>query len=274
MRRILVDRARARRMAKRSGRWARVTLDDGVRAAASPINVDVLDLDAALTHLAVFDSRKRQLAELRFFGGLSLEEAGEALGISTATADRDWQTARAWLLKELPRDALTLSPATSADPKPDRRPSSRRPPILVGPARSRGVFSRPAWARAHEAAPTIATTPGRRAPATGRHRQERRNVDLGARFEVRPCCRGGDGDGGRAEAASGLGSRGRGWRCVPILALTLAQGPGLPGNSAQGPGSRDCGGCRRRPAGWPYTTQALVRWRVRAAGCRPSVRAF
>ena len=101
MRRILVDRARARRMAKRSGRWARVTLDDGVRAAASPINVDVLDLDAALTRLAVFDSRKCQLAELRFFGGLSLEEAGEALGISTATADRDWQTARAWLLKEL-----------------------------------------------------------------------------------------------------------------------------------------------------------------------------
>ena len=101
MRRILVDRARARRMAKRSGRWARVTLDDGVRAAASPINVDVLDLDAALTRLAAFDSRKCQLAELRFFGGLSLEEASEALGISTATADRDWQTARAWLLKEL-----------------------------------------------------------------------------------------------------------------------------------------------------------------------------
>ena len=100
MRRILVDRARARRMAKRSGRWARVTLDEGVRAA-SPINVDVLDLDAALTRLAAFDPRKCQLAELRFFGGLSLEEAAEALGISTATADRDWQTARAWLLKEL-----------------------------------------------------------------------------------------------------------------------------------------------------------------------------
>ena len=101
MRRILVDRARARRMAKRSGRWARVTLDDGVRDAAAPIDVDVLDLDAALTRLAAFDSRKCQLAELRFFGGLSLEEASEALGISTATADRDWQTARAWLLKEL-----------------------------------------------------------------------------------------------------------------------------------------------------------------------------
>jgi RNA polymerase sigma factor (TIGR02999 family) len=100
MRRILVDRARARRMAKRSGRWARVTLDDGLRAA-SPVRVEVLDLDAALTRLAAFDARKCRLAELRFFGGLSLEEAGDALGISMATAERDWQAARAWLLKEL-----------------------------------------------------------------------------------------------------------------------------------------------------------------------------
>ncbi len=100
MRRILVDRARARRMVKRSGRWARVTLDEGARAA-SPVSVDVLDLDAALTRLAAFDPRKCELAELRFFGGLSLEEAGEALGISLATAERDWQAARAWLFKEL-----------------------------------------------------------------------------------------------------------------------------------------------------------------------------
>jgi len=100
MRRILVDRARAHRMAKRSGQWARVTLDEGVRATP-PIAVDVLDLDAALTRLATFDPRKSQLAELRFFGGLSLEEAGEALEISLATAERDWQAARAWLLKEL-----------------------------------------------------------------------------------------------------------------------------------------------------------------------------
>ena len=73
------------------------------------MNVDVLDLDAAMTRLAAFDHRKSQIAELRFFGGLSLEEAGEALGISIATAERDWQAARAWLLKELrgkqPRDA-------------------------------------------------------------------------------------------------------------------------------------------------------------------------
>src|SRR6476659_3152284 len=100
MRRILVDRARARRMPKRSGQWARVTLDEAARATP-PLNVDILDLDAALTRLAAFDPRRSQLAELRFFGGLSLEEAGEALGISMATAERDWQTARAWLLKEL-----------------------------------------------------------------------------------------------------------------------------------------------------------------------------
>jgi RNA polymerase sigma factor (TIGR02999 family) len=100
MRRILVDHARAHRMAKRSGHWARVTLDERVRAIP-PVDLDVLQLDAAMTRLAAFDPRKSQLAELRFFGGLSLEEAGETLGISLATAERDWQAARAWLLKEL-----------------------------------------------------------------------------------------------------------------------------------------------------------------------------
>jgi RNA polymerase sigma factor (TIGR02999 family) len=106
MRRILVDRARARHMAKRSGHWARVTLDEHLRSTP-PIDVDVLDLDVALTRLAAFDGRKSQLAELRFFGGLSLEEAAEALGISRATAERDWLAARAWLFNELhgePRD--------------------------------------------------------------------------------------------------------------------------------------------------------------------------
>lgn len=100
MRRILVDRARAHRMAKRSGQWTRVSLDEAVRATR-PLNVDVLDLDAGLTRLAAFDPRKSRLAELRFFGGLSLAEAGDALGISPATAERDWQAARAWLFKEL-----------------------------------------------------------------------------------------------------------------------------------------------------------------------------
>ena len=102
MRRLLVDRARARNMAKRSGRWARVTLDDDlVRGQAG--EVDVLDLDRALGELTAFDPRKSQVAELRFFGGLSLEETGQVLGISVATVEREWQAARAWLYARLTR---------------------------------------------------------------------------------------------------------------------------------------------------------------------------
>lgn len=63
--------------------------------------MDVLDLDSALTRLAAFDVRKSQIAELRLFTGLSLEETGEARGVSRATVERDWQTARAWLFEEL-----------------------------------------------------------------------------------------------------------------------------------------------------------------------------
>jgi len=100
MRRILVDRARARKRAKRSGRWARVTLADPA-AAAEPPAVDILDLDAALTRLAALDARQSRIAELRFFGGLSLPETADALGISVATVERDWQVARAWLYNAL-----------------------------------------------------------------------------------------------------------------------------------------------------------------------------
>jgi RNA polymerase sigma factor (TIGR02999 family) len=100
MRRILVDRARARNMRKRSGQWARVALDEGAMLEQA-YQVDVLDLDRALIELAAFDSRKSQIAELRFFGGLSLEEVGNALGLSVATVERDWQTARVWLYTRL-----------------------------------------------------------------------------------------------------------------------------------------------------------------------------
>ena len=97
MRRVLVDHARRRKMAKRSGQWVRVTLDE--RVAETPTsNVALLDLDAALTRLAAFDPRKSQIAELRFLGGLSLQETGHVLGLSIATVERDWQAARAWLL--------------------------------------------------------------------------------------------------------------------------------------------------------------------------------
>jgi RNA polymerase sigma factor (TIGR02999 family) len=102
MRRVLVDRARARNMAKRSGRWARVSLVEDA-ARGSPRDVDVLDLDIALDELAAFDARKARVAELRFFGGLSLEESATVLDTSVATTMRDWQAARAWLFNRLRR---------------------------------------------------------------------------------------------------------------------------------------------------------------------------
>jgi RNA polymerase sigma factor (TIGR02999 family) len=100
MRRILVDRARARKTAKRSGQWARVTLDESL-AEREPRDVEVLDLDMALTDLAAFDTRKSQVAELRFFGGLTLEETAHVLGRSVATVEREWKVARAWLYARL-----------------------------------------------------------------------------------------------------------------------------------------------------------------------------
>ena len=96
MRRILVDHARRGKMAKRSGRWLRVTLDERLAEMPAP-NVELLDLDAAITRLSSFDARKSQIAELRFFGGLSLKETSHVLGLSIATVERDWQAARAWL---------------------------------------------------------------------------------------------------------------------------------------------------------------------------------
>jgi RNA polymerase sigma factor (TIGR02999 family) len=100
MRRILVDHARRKKMAKRSGQWARLTLHEAV-AADRPRAVDVIDLDRALQRLAEFDPRKAQIAELRFFGGLSLEETGLVVDASVATVERDWQAARAWLFAQL-----------------------------------------------------------------------------------------------------------------------------------------------------------------------------
>ena len=103
MRRILVDSARARRAAKRSGRWARVTLDPALAEARSSV-VDVLDLDRALTKLAALDARKSRIAVLRFFAGLTVEETGDVLQLSAKTVEREWQTARGWLFKMLSED--------------------------------------------------------------------------------------------------------------------------------------------------------------------------
>ena len=102
MRRILVDRARARKMAKRSGGLTRITLAEDV-ARREQRTVDVLDLDIVLDELSSLDPRKARVAELRFFGGLSLEEVSHVLGTSVATTMRDWQAARAWLFRRLTR---------------------------------------------------------------------------------------------------------------------------------------------------------------------------
>jgi RNA polymerase sigma factor (TIGR02999 family) len=99
MRRILVDHAR-RRVAAKRGRGLRVTLAEGVAEAAAR-DPDLLDLDAALTDLAALDARQARLVELRFFGGMSLEDAAAALDISPSTASRDWATAKAWLHRRL-----------------------------------------------------------------------------------------------------------------------------------------------------------------------------
>ena len=108
MRRILVDRARAHKMAKRSGRWVRVTLAADAAQGAQR-EVDVLDLNNALDELSTFDQRKARVAELRFFGGLTLEETGLVLGTSLATTMRDWQAARAWLFRRLTRGKAARS---------------------------------------------------------------------------------------------------------------------------------------------------------------------
>jgi RNA polymerase sigma factor (TIGR02999 family) len=100
MRRVLVDYARRHSRAKRGGGVAIATLDD--RAGATPpASVDLLALDRALERLAAVDPQQSRIVELRFFGGLSIEETAEALSISPATVKREWTTARAWLHHEL-----------------------------------------------------------------------------------------------------------------------------------------------------------------------------
>ena len=100
MRQILVQRARARRAAKRGGAPERVTLDDALVPGAGP-SVDVLALDEALTRLAALDPTQAKVVELRYFGGLTIEETAEALRSSPATVKRQWTMARAWLKREL-----------------------------------------------------------------------------------------------------------------------------------------------------------------------------
>jgi RNA polymerase sigma factor (TIGR02999 family) len=100
MRQILVEHARARDAEKRGGERHRITLDEAI-AATGGQEVDVLAIHEALERLAVLDAQHARLVELRFFGGLTNEEAAEALGVSVATIKRTWAAARAWLFREL-----------------------------------------------------------------------------------------------------------------------------------------------------------------------------
>jgi RNA polymerase sigma factor (TIGR02999 family) len=103
MRRVLVDHARARGYRKRGGAAQRVTLDEALVASPDP-GLDVLALDRALEALAEVDDRKSKVVELRFFGGLSVEETAEVLHVSPDTVKRDWRLAKLWLLRELEGD--------------------------------------------------------------------------------------------------------------------------------------------------------------------------
>jgi RNA polymerase sigma factor (TIGR02999 family) len=100
MRRILVDHARSRNYLKRGGAAAHVPLDEATFAAGQSPR-DLVALDDALTSLAAVDERKSRVVELKFFGGLNLDEIAALLGVSTDTVKRDWKMAKVWLLRQM-----------------------------------------------------------------------------------------------------------------------------------------------------------------------------
>jgi RNA polymerase sigma factor (TIGR02999 family) len=102
MRRILVDHARRHHASKRGGFQQRLSLDEAVDYS-QPRDLDLVALDDALNALEQFDERQSRIVELRFFGGLTIEETAEALGVSPATVKVDWNMAKAWLLREVSR---------------------------------------------------------------------------------------------------------------------------------------------------------------------------
>ena len=105
MRRVLVDEARKRRNLKRGGEYTRINIDE-VELSSQPRDCDLLALDQALDSLTAFAPRKGKVVELRFFGGLSIEETALVLGISTDIVKREWRTAKLWLLQELGQSVL------------------------------------------------------------------------------------------------------------------------------------------------------------------------
>jgi RNA polymerase sigma factor (TIGR02999 family) len=104
MRRILVDFARSRNYQKRGGGRRRVTLDEALKVSPEQ-DTDLVLLDEALNALAAIDDRKRRVVELRFFGGLTVEETAHVLEVSPDTVMRDWKMAKVWLLREMTGDA-------------------------------------------------------------------------------------------------------------------------------------------------------------------------
>jgi RNA polymerase sigma-70 factor, ECF subfamily len=106
MRHILVDYARNRQAAKRGGAVQQVTLDEAATVSAEQA-AELVALDDALESLAAFDRRKSQVVELRYFGGLTVEETAEVLQVSPGTVARDWRLARTWLLRELSKTAAS-----------------------------------------------------------------------------------------------------------------------------------------------------------------------
>ena len=113
MRRVLVDHARARKAAKRGG-GADLPLEEAWVSSPEP-NVDLVALDEALDNLAKHDPRKAKIVELRFFGGLRVEETAAALAVSEETVLRDWRLARAWLARELSREGSHDSRSLAGD---------------------------------------------------------------------------------------------------------------------------------------------------------------
>lgn len=127
MRRILVEHARRHNL-KRGGDVPHVALDEAALVGADA-DVDLVALDDAMTALARVDPRKMQVVEMRFFGGLSVEETAEVLGISPVTVKRDWRMAKAWLYREL-ADGTTDGPRTL-------EAGGKHPPIDAGPTGGR-----------------------------------------------------------------------------------------------------------------------------------------
>jgi RNA polymerase sigma factor (TIGR02999 family) len=100
MRRILINHAQARLAAKRQGQAQPVALEDALGVFTTP-NIDLLELNQVLEQLTQFDPQQGRIVELRYFGGLTIEETAEVLGISSSTVKREWSIARLWLLQKM-----------------------------------------------------------------------------------------------------------------------------------------------------------------------------